>query len=73
MLLAQLPDKVMFADVETTGLRSTDRVVSLGLVTLDLRRLRAGDASVAMPTLFSIQAGRATHEPRQSTAIRTGP
>ncbi len=60
MLLAQLPDKVMFADVETTGLRSTDRVVSLGLVTLDLRRLRAGDASVAMTHLV-FDPGRKSH------------
>jgi DNA polymerase-3 subunit epsilon len=37
-----LPDRLMFVDVETTGVASHDRVVSLGLVQIDTNALKAG-------------------------------
>lgn len=37
-----LPDRLLFVDVETTGLFSSDRIVSLGLIQLDAVELRRG-------------------------------
>ncbi len=41
-----MPRRVVFLDVETTGIHSTDRIVTLGALTLDTTTLRDGTLSV---------------------------
>jgi DNA polymerase-3 subunit epsilon len=44
-LPAQKPRKLLFVDVETTGLTYDDRVITLGYVELDLALLQAGESA----------------------------
>ena len=60
MLLNKLPDRVLFTDVETTGLHSSDRIVSIGLILLDLARLRGGDATMSANHLV-FDPGKKSH------------
>jgi DNA polymerase-3 subunit epsilon len=47
-IVAKMPARVLFLDVETTGLHSDDRIVSLGALTLETERL-VGDNFSVMP------------------------
>jgi DNA polymerase III subunit epsilon len=47
-IVAAMPKQVMFLDVETTGLHSTDRVVCLGALTLETAKLQTFPFDVAM-------------------------
>lgn len=44
---ADTPNKLLFVDVETTGLSYEDRVITLGYVELDLDRLRSGEPAAS--------------------------
>ena len=54
------PSRVLFVDVETTGLHSRDRVVSLGMFELDMVALRTGTFSAA-GTYLVFDPGRKSH------------
>jgi DNA polymerase-3 subunit epsilon len=56
----QLPQRLIFADVETTGLHSTDRIVSLGLIELDTRSIRDPQPRVSFTHLI-FDPGKKSH------------
>ncbi len=59
-MAAQLADRMAFVDVETTGLYSSDRVVSLGVVELDGCALRQGRLEVELTHLI-FDPGKKSH------------
>jgi DNA polymerase-3 subunit epsilon len=59
-MAAQLEDKLVFVDVETTGLYSSDRVVSLGVIELDGVAYRAGRLEAKLAHLI-FDPGRKSH------------
>lgn len=59
-MAAQLADKMVFVDVETTGLYSSDRIVSLGVVELDGSALRNGRLEAELTHLI-FDPGKKSH------------
>ncbi len=59
-MTAQLADRMVFVDVETTGLYSSDRVVSLGVVELDGAALRRGRLDAELMHLI-FDPGKKSH------------
>lgn len=55
-----LPERLLFVDVETTGLFSSDRVVSIGLVQLQTAPLKAGRLEIAYAH-YIFDPGRKSH------------
>lgn len=59
-MATQLADRITFVDVETTGLYSSDRVVSLGVVELDGCALQRGRLEVELTHLI-FDPGKKSH------------
>ncbi|MBB3288181.1 MULTISPECIES: exonuclease domain-containing protein [unclassified Rhizobium] len=59
-MAAQLADRMVFVDVETTGLYSSDRVVSLGVVELNGAALRHGRLDAELTHLI-FDPGKKSH------------
>ena len=55
-----LPERLLFADVETTGLFSSDRVVSLGLIAVETKNLFAETYTVQSTHLI-FDPGKKSH------------
>lgn len=60
MRFSDLPSRLIFADVETTGLHSADRIVSVGLVDLDVSALGNDRLSTACTHLV-FDPGKKSH------------
>ncbi|GEM_PF-787379 len=59
-MLDELPPRLIFADVETTGLHSTDHIVSLGVVDLNTVALRDGKLEASCTHLI-FDPGKKSH------------
>ncbi|MDB5523146.1 MAG: polymerase subunit epsilon [Rhizobium sp.] len=59
-MTAKYPRKLLFVDVETTGLTYDDRVITLGYVELDLEALRDGESAASTGHMI-FNPGRASN------------
>lgn len=64
-MIHELPPRLIFADVETTGLHSSDRIVSIGIVDLTTAALRAGRVE-ANCTHLIFDPGKKSHPRAQA-------